>query len=269
MTGTLKLLLIVVIGPLMGLVGIPDALAQVQPNADTQGSQVFERAIAAAGGRQAWKELKDFRASGTFSLYSGGEVVDSGNAALAGTGLKRFRLTATLSHETRTWLWKDGSGLLSAGNTHSSTIGRHNLATLEGITLPVQKLVGLLDGPSRSIQLVESALIDGTQAYRLRMVRTATDRKETNLLGRPSFTTDFIVDQQTFLIIAIEDTIYPNASTSGAFQHRVRYGDFRSVAGLQVPFSVKEEISGQFTWGLQLESFEANVGLTGSEFDLQ
>jgi hypothetical protein len=245
---------------------VPEAVGQAP---DTQGPQILERAIAAAGGRQAWNEMKDFRASGTLSLFSGGEVVDTGNTTLAGTGLKRFRLTATLKHETREWLWRDGTGILSAGNTQSSKIGRHNLATLQGITLPVQKLVELLDSPSRSIHLVESALIDGRQAYRLRLVRTATDRKEATLLGRPSFTTDFIVDQQTFLIIAVEDTIYPNASTNGAFQHRVTYGDFRAVAGLEVPFSVKEEVSGQFTWGLQLESFEANVGLASSEFDLQ
>jgi hypothetical protein len=248
----------------------PLALGQAPGQApDTQALQILEQAISSAGGRQAWLAMNDFRASGTFSLYSGGQVLDSGNATLSGAGLKRFRLTATLNHETRTWLWKDGSGVLSAGNTHTSAIGRHNLTTLEGITLPVQKLVGLLDGPSRAIQLVESALIDGRQAYRVRLVRTATDRKERALLGRPSSTTDFIIDQQTFVIIAIEDTIYPNASTSGAFQHKVTYGNSRSVAGLQVPFSVKEEISGKFTWGLQLESFESNVGLAGSEFDLQ
>jgi hypothetical protein len=32
---------------------------------------------------------------------------------------------------------------------------------------------------------------------------------------------------------------------------------------------VKEEIAGQSTWGLQLESFEANVGLAASEFELR
>ena len=244
----------------------PLALGQAP---DTQGFQILEQVIAAAGGRQAWNEMKDFRASGTFSLYSGETVVDSGNATLAGTGLKRFHLAATLNHETRTWLWKDGAGILSAANTHSSTIGRHNLAALEGITSPIQKLLALLDSPSRSIQLVESMLIDGRQTYRLRLVRTAKDRNDAVLLGRPSFTTDFIIDQKTFLIIAIEDTIYPNTNTSGAFQHRVTYGDFRSVAGLQVPFSMKEEIAGQSTWGLQLESFEANVGVAASEFELQ
>jgi hypothetical protein len=245
---------------------LPEALGQ---DPDTQGAQIVERVIAAAGGRQVWDEMKDFRASGTFSLYSGGTVVDSGSAALAGTGLKRFHLTATLNHETRTWLWKDGAGILSAGNTHNSRIGRQNLAALEGITSPIQKLLALLDSPSRSIQLVESMLIDGRQVYRIRFVRKATDRKETALLGRSSFTTDFIVAQQTLLVIAVEDTIYPNSSSNGAFQHRVTYGDFRSVAGLQVPFLVKEEIAGQSTWGLQLESFEANVGLAASEFELR
>jgi hypothetical protein len=244
----------------------PMALGQAP---DPQALQIVERAISSAGGRPAWMAMNDFRASGTFSLYSGGEVVDSGNATLSGMGLKRFRLTATLNHETRTWLWKDGTGILSAGNTHISMIGRHNLTILEGITSPIQKLLALLDSPSRSIQLMEPALIDGRQAYRLRFVRTATDRKEAVLLGRLSFTTDFFIEQQTLLVIAIEDTIYPNASTSGAFQHRVTYGDFRSVAGVQVPFSVKEEIAGQSTWGLRFESFKANVGLAASEFELQ
>lgn len=242
----------------------PMALGQAP---DPQAVQIVERAISSAGGRPAWMAMNDFRASGTFSLYSGGEVVDSGNATLSGMGLKRFRLTAMLNHETRAWLWKDGSGALSAGNTPSSAIGRHNLTTLEGITSPIQKLLALLDSPSRSIQLMEPALIGGRQTYRLRLVRTAADRKEAVLLGRPSFTIDFFIDQQTLLVIAIEDTIYPNASTIGAFQHRVTYGDFRSVAGLQVPFSVKEEIAGQPTWGLQIQSFTTNVGLAASEFE--
>jgi hypothetical protein len=256
---------------LIAFVSLPalPALPALGQAPDTQALQILEQTISAAGGRQAWMAMNDFRASGTFSLYSGGQVLDSGNATLAGAGLKRFRLTTTLNHETRTWLWKDGAGILSAGNTHSSRIGRHNLAALEGITSPIQKLLALLDSPSRSIQLVESALIDGRQAYRLRLVRTATERKEAVLLGRQSFTTDFIIDQTNFLIIAIEDSIYPNASTSGAFQHKVTYGDFRPVAGLQMPFSMKEEIAGQTTWGLQLESIEANVGLAASEFELQ
>jgi hypothetical protein len=218
---------------LIAFVSLPalPALPALGQAPDTQALQILEQTISAAGGRQAWMAMNDFR--------------------------------------TRTWLWKDGAGILSAGNTHSSRIGRHNLAALEGITSPIQKLLALLDSPSRSIQLVESALIDGRQAYRLRLVRTATERKEAVLLGRQSFTTDFIIDQTNFLIIAIEDSIYPNASTSGAFQHKVTYGDFRPVAGLQMPFSMKEEIAGQTTWGLQLESIEANVGLAASEFELQ
>jgi len=68
------------------------------------GTQVLEHAIAAAGGRNAWNDLTDFRAIGNFSLYSHQAITDSGNATLLGAGLKKFRLTATLEHETRIWV---------------------------------------------------------------------------------------------------------------------------------------------------------------------
>ncbi len=84
----MKLLVIVVLGPLIGLAGVLGAIAQTQPESDVQGSQILERAIAAAGGGQAWKGVKDFRASGTLSLYSSGEVVDSENATLARRGVE-------------------------------------------------------------------------------------------------------------------------------------------------------------------------------------
>src|ERR1700694_1773016 len=82
--------------------------------ADGQGGQILEQVITAAGGREACKQAADFRASGTFSLYSGGEGMETGSATLLGSGLKRFRLTATLEGETRIWVWKDGVGFLLA-----------------------------------------------------------------------------------------------------------------------------------------------------------
>src|SRR5215471_13857579 len=88
----------------------PEATAQA---AEAQGIQVLEQAVATAGGRQSWHTLKDYRAAGTLSLYSDGNVMESGNATILGSGLRRFRLTASLQTETRTWLWKDGVGVLS------------------------------------------------------------------------------------------------------------------------------------------------------------
>jgi len=236
--------------------------------ADAQGVQILEQVVAAAGGREACKQAADFRASGTFSLYSAGEVMETGSATLLGAGLKRFRLTATLENEIRTWLWKDGDGHLSARNGRPDPIGRHNLAVLEGITLPAEKVVELLDGHARSVQLVDSTTVDGKELYRIRVAQRPFDKKEVIALGRESVTTDILVDRQTFAIIAIEDTIYPNNHTREGFQHSVIYGDYHRVNGAQVPFSIKEQIAQQLVWGLQLESFEANVNLKASDFQL-
>ncbi|HEV2987796.1 MAG TPA: hypothetical protein VG759_05100 [Candidatus Angelobacter sp.] len=236
--------------------------------ADAQGSQILEQVIAAAGGRDAYKHAGNFRATGTFSLYSSGEVVESGSADLVGAGLKRFRLTASLGNETRVWLWNDGVGFLSAGNKQTGRIGSHNLSSLEGITLPILKVVALLDGHSSSIQLVEVATVDGREAYRIRVIQTPTDQKERLILGRDSATTNILIDKQTLSIIAIEDTIYPNGHLRESYQHGVEYRDYRAINGAQVPFSIKERISGQATWGLQLNSFSPGESPSSSEFQL-
>ena len=233
-----------------------------------EGVQMLEHAIAASGGRQAWAGVMDFRAFGTFTVYSVGQVTDTGDAVLIGSGLKRFRLTATLQHEIRTWIWRDGAGILSNNKGMGGAIGRHNMGALEGITLPIQRVISLLDAPARSVRLVESGPSDPQGVDRVRLIKTASDRTEALSLGHTSVSTDILVNRQTFEIVAIEDTIYANDSTRDSFAHRVTYGDYRLLSGVQIPFSIQEEISGQTTWKLQIRSFEANPGIAASEFAL-
>jgi hypothetical protein len=233
-----------------------------------QGAQILEQVITSAGGREACKQAGDFRASGTFSLYSGGEVTETGNADVIGSGLKRFHLTATLANEIRVWVWKDGVGFLRARNRQPDPIGPHNLSALEGVTLPVLKIMALLDSHSRSVRLVETVTLEGKEAYRIRVTQTPTEHKERLLLGRDSATTDVLVERQTLSVIAIEDAIYPNSHTRESYRHSVTYGDYRAVNRAQVPFSIQEKIADQITWGLQLNSFSSPVGPSSSDFQL-
>jgi hypothetical protein len=237
-------------------------------SSDAQAVQVLEQAVTAAGGRDAYKQAAEFRASGTLSLYSAGETMETGNADLVGSGLKRFRLTAKFENETRVWVWKDGVGFLLAGNRQPDPIGRHNLTALEGVTLPVLKVIALLDGSSRSIRLVETFQLGGRIAYRIRVTQTPTEHKDRLVLGRDSVTTDLLLDQQTLSVIAIENTISPNGHQRESYEHSVAYGDYHQVNGAQVPFSIQEKISNQLTWGLQLNTFEPTASPSNSEFQL-
>jgi hypothetical protein len=236
---------------------------------DAEGVQILERAIAAAGGHELWQKANSFRAFGALSLYSGGIVMDTGSVSIIASGLKKFRLEAKLEHETRRWLWKDGQGTLSTGYGSPEPIGRHNLAVLEGITLPVQRVLALTSGKSHSVSLTGSRTIEGKEVLCVRVVKIASDHKEAALQGRPQIGIDILIDPETFAIVAVEDSIYPNTQTRDVFAHQVIYGDYRSVSGMQVPFSVREQISGQLTWGLQLESFELDENIADSEFSVK
>ena len=70
------------------------------------------------------------------------------------------------------------------------------------------------------------------------------------------------------IVTAIEDAIYPNGHTRESYQHSVTYSDYRPVNGAQVPFSIKEKIGDQPTWGLQLNSFSPTASPNSSEFQL-
>src|SRR5205823_7720235 len=155
---------------------------------------------------------------------------------------------ASLENETRIWVWKDGVGFLSAANKQPDPIGPHNLSSLEGITLPILKVMALLDSHSRTVQLVETVTREGKEAYRVRVIQTPTEHKERLTLARDSATTDILVDRQTLSVTAIEDAISPNGHTRESYQHSVTYGDYRPVNGAQVPFSIKEKIGDQPTW---------------------
>jgi hypothetical protein len=233
---------------------------------DEQGVLILERAVAASGGRAAWNGVGGYRASGAFSLYSRGEEMETGTAVLVGMGLKKFHLTATFKDETRSWLWNDGRGYFLSSRSGVDVIGRHNLAVLESMVLPTQKIIALLDAPLRTVQLVESTALGNTPVYRIRVTRKARDVKEAAALGKSSFVSDILVDQQTLAILAIEDTMHANSNTRDAFQHRLTYGNYRDVSGVWIPFSISEEITGQRCWTLQLDSAETNVLVDPSEF---
>lgn len=234
--------------------------------ADEQGRLILERAVSSSGGRAAWNGIGGYRASGAFSLYSRGVEMETGTAAVVGMGVKKFHLTATFKNETRSWLWNDGMGYFSSSRSGVDVIGRHNLTVLEGMALPTQKIIALLDAPLRTVQLVESTTLGNTAVYRIRVTRTARDVKEAAALGKSSFVSEILVDQQTLAILAIEDTMHANGNTRDAFQHRLIYGNYRNVSGVSIPFSISEEITGQRCWALQLDSAETNVLVDGSEF---
>ena len=235
-------------------------------NNDSSGTTVLEQALAASGGRIAWTALRDFRAAGTIALHSGGNVTQSGGAELIGRGMKQFRLTADFRDHTRSWLWNKGFGRLDIGNGKPGLIGRHNLIALEGFNLPALKLIAFSDGPSRSVTLVGTETVEGIPAYRVRITRQGMNHEDRLVLGRASFQFDLLIDQKTFMVLAIEDTLYPNNQPEGAFQHRVEYSDYRSIAGTQIPFRITETIAGQVTWDLHMETYVVNSGVPDSEF---
>lgn len=235
-------------------------------SANTSGTPILEQAIANSGGRAAWGTLKDFHATAFMSLYSSGSVTQSGRVEMVGRGLKEFKLTANLGDLNRTWLWNEGFGRLDTGDGRPGVIGRHNLTALEGFNLPMLKVIGLENGAPRLVTLVGAEAAEGVPAYRVRIATEASNHDDKIALGRPSFRLDLIIDQKTFAVLAVEDTIYPNNQPQNPFQHRVNYSDYRTVAGVQIPFKITEEISGQMTWALELDSFTANSGVPESEF---
>lgn len=216
------------------------------------GAEILERAIAAGGGREASRALTGFQAWGEFSLYSHGEVMQSGTATILGKGSRQFKLTANLPTETRGWILNNGSGVLLAKNVREP-IGAHNHLALQAITLPVEKIIGFRD--RSSVGSVQSGNFHGKQVYRV-VLHNGASPTDVNV----------VIDAQSFTILAIEDTIFPNRHTRDSYPHRILYADYRQVAGVSIPFSIKEEISGQLTWGLQLNGCEPNDALTDADF---
>ncbi len=237
------------------------------PQRDAQALAVLTQALNAAGGVTAVAAIQDFTGTGTITYYWAGEEV-KGSASIRGKGSAEFRLDATSPDGTRSWAVAGEKGTIIESNGTTSPIPYHNTVHLGLLTLPIARIPAAINDSSVALTYLGSVAVNGRAAEVIRLQHTFEAGADIDGTLTRLYTMDFYIDPGTFLIVKTQDNVYPQRNSQEPYAHELFFSDYRTVNGVSVPYAVKERISAQQTWALQLNSIALNTGLSDADFKL-
>jgi hypothetical protein len=248
----------------LGAVSLLTCGAQQTPQRDPSAIALLSQAVSASGGSANLGAIQDFSASGTITLFWGHKP-PQGQLTVKSRGLMQFRLDSDLPQGKWAWIANNGTGQVVLPATQPVPIFAHNCLNSGSLTWPILKVTAALRDQSTTI--IDMGLVQFGNV-KVRQIRTQQNLQfdPTGLLSKVT-RTELFFDPGTLTLIALQDVKHPDRNAvNDPVIHIVTYGDYRSVSGLMVPFSVIETIAGQGTWKIQLSSILFNTGLTDADF---
>ena len=228
---------------------------------DAQAVSIVTQALAAAGGMPAITGITDYTGTGNITYRLGVDQGVQGSVTVRGKGMNQYRLDAKLPSGVRS---EATDGLTTIKNEDGSVKELHTQPPMypARLALPYLQLRAALISPLLSLTYKGSADIDGRQVQDIQIQRILPGDSDQTRIIRDYLTMDYFIDSSTFQVVLMQDVVP---------YHRVRqlrYGDFRPVSGVLLPFSIRETIMGQETWLLHLDQMSFNSALQDSDFQL-
>lgn len=240
------------------------ALGQQQqtPVRDAQGISILGQVLTAAGGSAAVAAINDYTGTGSVTYYS--RTPNEGSVTLQGSGAHEFRLDASLSGGERSWIVNGSSSYLKNPDGSTTTLPSQNTVRFANNMFPLLAVLRAVQEPSLNVSYDGVVSHDGLQLDEV-TIRQNFQNDPTGALAKTAQEHIFI-DPQALTVYSIEDYAYAKTGP-GEYPHEIQFGNYQSVSGLLVPFSISESISGQKTLSIQLNQMKFNSGLTERDFE--
>jgi hypothetical protein len=162
---------------------------------------------------------------------------------------------------TGTWSGPDGA---------NHTIAYYNLLNEPSWFSPVAAISRLLASPETVATYVGAETLGSQSVQHIYVVQQPVASASAfmpALLPHLS-QVDFYLDSATFLPAAMAFTIHPDDDALLDIPIEVRFSDYRSVSGTQVPFHVQKLLNNGLVLDVQFESATINSGLSASAFSV-
>ena len=231
---------------------------------ESEATSILNKALAAAGGLAAIQAVADFRATGTVE-YNVAPAPVQGKAEIWGRGSDQFRFDSELPNGKRSWVVSHGQGAFSGETGKKNQILGHDAIRLGALTFPALQLAAALANPRLKITLAGRASDEDLYDIRVELAEAPTG-SGAKLLAE-IHAVDYLIDPATFSIAEIRGRTYPLGATSKGIGHALRFGAYRRVNGVAVPFEVSEVVGAAEVWSLELSQVQFNTGFAGSQFD--
>jgi hypothetical protein len=226
---------------------------------DPQAISVVNQALSVAGGASAIAAITDYTGTGAITYHMAQDI--QGTVTIRGLRLSRLRIDASLP-----------TGMRSESMTGPGTaIAEHGLVTRlrsqppmhpGRYLLPCLELGAVLNDPDFSLTYQGIVVVDGHSVHDIRLEYVLPPKViDSTGLFHEYHTIDAFIDSSTFQVVMMQDVVPEHAI------RQMRYSDYRTVSGVQVPFSISEDVMGP-TWQIHLDQINFNSGLQVADFHL-
>jgi hypothetical protein len=251
------------------LVLLPSA-AQQTASSSPQAVQLLQGALKALTPNAA---TADVTLSGT-AHYIAGSDDETGTATLKATAAGASRLDLNLPSGSRSEVNNSSSqppiGKWSGPNGISHDIALHNLLTEPAWFFPTFLVLHGLSSSGRVVTYVGHETLDGQAVEHLTISQPSAVQAPAGAPDLGQLTeTDLLLDSSTFLPAAMTFNIHPDDDMLIDIPIEVRFLDYRSVNGAQVPYHVQKFLNNGLVLDLQFQNAVINSGLSATEFTVQ
>jgi hypothetical protein len=214
--------------------------------------------------------IADITLSGT-AHYIAGSDDETGIAVLkAIPGASRIDLSLSSGSRSEIWNIVSGtpSGTWSGPDGVSHPISYHNLLLIDPAWFfPVFSIsCGLAAGYSATYLGHET--YDGQAVEHVSVVQQVTGSVPDVALLQHLSEINFYLDSTTLLPVALAFNIHPDGDALLDLPVEVRFSDYRSVNGVQVPFQIQKFLNNSLILDLQFQSVSLNTGLSATSFSV-
>jgi outer membrane lipoprotein-sorting protein len=228
------------------------------------------QALAAAGGVDVIRAIKDYTATGTMTTGTAGQTsANPISLTIMGQGPSQFRMDSNASEGVTSWAMYHGKVSTLATDGHvipSTTISPLSPSTL---IFPHLLLASALNTPMLSLTYKGVVQINGNSAHDIQVLLATPQGVDPKLWRGSLSAVDVLVDTSTFQVLATRDMIRTIRNNQYGYSHEIQYSDYTTTNGVSMPYSISESMNGQQPRALRLSSISFNSGLTDSQFQLQ
>jgi hypothetical protein len=247
------------------------ARAQQATATTAQGLALLQQSAAALAGKAT---ISDATLDGTAVRIAGSDE-ESGNVTLealfSGQSLVKFvggsgqytEVVSISSGGGATGSWAGPDGVAHA-------VAEHNLHTDSSWFFPALTIGKVIASPATVATLVGPETKNGVSCTHITVYRQRPEVPAQLVAQLQGLTQmEMYLDPTTLLPVALDFAAHPDNNLLLNIPVEIRFSDYRSVNGVQVPFHVQKYLNNSLFLDVQLQIATVNSGLAASAFTIQ
>ncbi len=243
------------------------AASKYQLKQDPQAVTVAQAAFTAMGGVQAVAGYQDSQASGTVTLYAGGNPVTY-PITMKSKGLRETRVEVQMAKGTNIRIMNQGQAVIQRPDGTVKTLHSNNTFSEHVGHVPLLSVLAEIGNGNVNLIYQGTAQVQGQAEDVIELDFVPNLDPVSGAMFASMSRTLYYVNQATRLVDKIQSTPLYEGDMKNTVTEEVYLADYRSVNGLMVPFRQTVFADGKLDSDITFTSVNLNVGLSDSEFAL-